>query len=89
MPLLTAQRVGEVVRLELGGWGYGHGATVEQAADDLVARLLTQAAALRAGELRYAAELGPPDHAQLEFLWEIGAMAERGEDVRSRVFAAT
>ncbi|MGH9250642.1 MAG: hypothetical protein ACRD0W_14120 [Acidimicrobiales bacterium] len=33
------------------------------------------------------AELGPPDRRVLEFLWELGELANRGGDIRERVFA--
>ena len=74
------------IRLELGSWSYGNGRTVQEAADDLVARLIQQGTALRRNGLRFTSELPPPDRDLLDFLWEIGELAARGEDVRPVVF---
>jgi hypothetical protein len=74
-------------RLWLGAWAYGDGSSLQEAADDLVERLLQQARGLQAGALSAPAELSPPDRLWLEFLWEIGEMSARGEDVRARVLA--
>jgi hypothetical protein len=74
-------------RLWLGAWAYGDGSSLQEAADDLVERLLAQARGLRAGAISAPAELSPPDRRWLEFLWEIGEMSARGEDVRARVLA--
>ena len=43
--LLRTRLEGSGIRLELGGWAYGHGKTVEEAADDLVDRLRRYAVA--------------------------------------------
>jgi hypothetical protein len=72
-------------RLWLGGRAYGDGQTLQEAADDLVTRLLRQARALRAGTMAVPAELGAPDHRWFEFLWEVAEIADRGGDVRAYV----
>jgi hypothetical protein len=84
-PSLRVSDVAGRCRLSLDGLSYGTGPTLQEAADDLVARLLTLAAGLRSGDFRVPAELGPPDPRLLGFLWEIGERAARGEDVRRRV----
>jgi hypothetical protein len=85
-PLLRTRPVAGGIRLELGGWSYGNGRTVQEAADDLVARVIRQATALRRDGLRFTSELPPPDRDLLDFLWEVADLAARGEDVRSLVF---
>ena len=84
--LLRTRVVGSGILLELGGWAYGHGRTVEEAADDLVDRLRRHALAFRASGFRCSAEVPLPEQALLDFLWELGELATRGEDIRPRVF---
>jgi hypothetical protein len=85
-PPLHVREIAGRCRLWLGPWAYGDGATLQAAADDLLTRLLQQAAHVRAGDAGVPAELGAPDHRWLDFLWEVAEMAARGEDVRARVF---
>jgi hypothetical protein len=73
-------------RLWLGGYVFGDGATLQDAADALVARLLTLAMSLRSGGMRISAELGPPDLGWFEFIYELGEIAAAGGDIRNRVF---
>jgi hypothetical protein len=82
--LQVRERAGRC-RLCLGAWAYGDGETLQDAAEDLLARLLQQARLVRTGGIALPAELGPPDHRWLEFLWEVGEMSVRGENVRARV----
>jgi hypothetical protein len=83
-------RVGETAtgcRLTLVGVTYGNGDTLQDAADDLVARLLNLVIGMRTSGFHFASELGAPDRRVLEFLWELGELANRGGDIRERVFA--
>ena len=57
---LTVQESPGRVRLCLGGLAHGDGPTLQDAADDLVQRLLTYAMAVRASGMRPPLELGPP-----------------------------
>jgi len=82
-------RVGETAtgcRLTLVGVTYGNGETLQDAADDLVARLLNLVIGMRTSGFRFASELGPPDRRVLDFLWELGELANLGRDIRERVF---
>lgn len=71
-------------RLSLGGVAFGEGETLQEAADDLIVRLLGISARLR--EHGWCSGFGPPDPKQVSFLWELGAVAARGDDVRDWLF---
>ena len=85
-PALEAHVLDGRCRLSLGGQVYGEGDTLQEAADDLVVRLLNTVMCLRASGLRIPTELGPPDLLWLEFLWDLGEVAARGECIRPHVF---
>ena len=86
-PGLSVRGVGGRCRLCLGGYVHGEGATLQEAADDLVRRLLALAMSLRSGAgFRISAEVPGLDLRWFEFLYELGAIAARGEDIRTRVF---
>jgi hypothetical protein len=85
-PELSVRDVGGRCRLSLGGHVQGEGPTLQEAADDLVRRLLALAMSLRSGAgFRFSPEM-PVDLRWFEFLYELGAIAARGEDIRERVF---
>jgi hypothetical protein len=86
MPALTVTEHGERVRLALGGIAHGDGPSLQEAADDLIRRLLDLAAAFRSGACCTSRELAP-DLESLSFLYELGELAAAGGDVRARVFA--
>jgi len=73
-------------RLSLAGVTYGNGRTLQDAADDLVARLLTIALSLRSSGFGTCGELRTTDREILDFIWEVGEMSARGEDVRELIF---
>ena len=87
-PLVIRERGGHC-RLLLGGDAWGEGATLQAAADDLVARVLRHATALRDSGFRYPKDMSPPDPRWLDFLYEVGDIAARGGDVRQRIVAAS
>jgi hypothetical protein len=77
-------------RLCLGSYAWGEGSTLQEAADDLVRRLLNTALSWRsAASFRFSAEMGPPDLAWWEFVDELATIAADGADIRPRVFGAT
>jgi hypothetical protein len=83
---LTVQESPGRVRLCLGGLAHGDGPTLQDAADDLVQRLLSYAMAFRASGMRAPLELGPPDVAAMDFLYQLGEIAAAGGDIRRRLF---
>jgi hypothetical protein len=88
MPALSLRESAGRCHLTLAGLTYGVGFSLQEAADDLIARLHQIALGARSSGLRHAPELGPPDHALHEFIWELGELAAAGEDLRPRVFGA-
>jgi hypothetical protein len=82
---LTVQEASGRVRLCLGGLAHD-GPTLQDAADDLVQRLLSYVMTFRASGFRARVELGPPDLAAIDFLYELGETAAGG-DIRSRLFS--
>ena len=75
-------------RLTLDGLTSGDGASLQEAADELIARLRRLALAVHRGGLQPSPDAGPPDLRLLDFLWELGERAVRGEDIRRRVLDA-
>jgi hypothetical protein len=87
-PPLKLEEVEGRCRLSLGGLAYGNGRTLQEAADDLIARLVHLAATFRGSGFRLSPEGPQLNNASLDFIWEIGERAARGEDVRPRVFGS-
>jgi hypothetical protein len=86
-PTLSIREVAGRCRLNLGGHLHGEGATLQEAADDLVRRLLALAMSLRSeAGFRVSPEGPGVDLRWFEFLYELGTIAARGEDIRDRVF---
>lgn len=85
-PALELRESAGLCRLSLVGLAHGDGRTLQEAADDLVSRVLAIATSVRRSGITFATELGPPDRRMLDLIWEVGELAERGEDVRARVF---
>jgi hypothetical protein len=86
-PTLEVRQVAGRVRLLLGQLAYGEGATLQEAADDLVERVLVLAMAFRHGGVGpISSEAPSPDLATLDFLYELAEIASGGGDVRERLF---
>ena len=86
-PALSVRDVAGRCRLNLDGHVHGEGATLQEAADDLVRRLLALAMSLRSeAGFRVSPEVPGVDLRWFEYLYELGAIAARGEDIRDRVF---
>jgi hypothetical protein len=86
-PPLEVHQVAGRVRLLLGALAYGEGATLQEAADDLVARVLVLVMAFRTSGIGpVSSEVPLPDLAMLEFLYELGEIAAADGDIRERLF---
>jgi hypothetical protein len=85
MPSLIVTEHGGRVRLELGGFARGDGASLQDAADELVRSVLRLVMAFRASGFRASCEV-PPDLETLDFLYELGEIAAAGGDIRRHVF---
>jgi hypothetical protein len=84
-PALELCETGDGCRLSLGGWAHGEGETLQQAADQLVARVLDVALRFRRSGYKFARALGRPTMDELSFVWELGEIAAGGGDIRQRV----
>jgi hypothetical protein len=86
MPALTIVETGGCVQLSLGGFARGQGASLQEAADDLVCSILRYVLAFRASGFSACIEFRP-DLETVNLLYELGEIAAAGGDIRSRVFA--
>jgi hypothetical protein len=86
-PPLQVRANGLGCRLSLGGLSYGDGDTLQDAADDLVRRLLNLAMCTRSSGMTFSPEMAPEPR-WLDFLWELGEIAGRGGDIRHRLFGS-
>jgi hypothetical protein len=86
MPDLTIRETGGRVRLDLGGFAQGEGSSLQEAADELMRRVLYLALAFRTRGCAASRELYP-DLETINFLHEVGEIAAAGGDLRASVFA--
>jgi hypothetical protein len=84
---LTVRERSGGVRLYLGSVAHGDGPSLQEAADDLVRRVLAPGRAFRTSGFSVSPEL-PYDMAALSFLCELEEIAAAGGDVRVRLFGA-
>jgi hypothetical protein len=85
-PTLRISETGGRVRLGLGGFGDVEGDTLQEAADELVTRLLSIAMLIRAGGVGPLCSECCPDLAVLDFVWQLGELAAGGGDPRELLF---
>jgi len=85
MPDLTIRETGGRVCLTLGGFAQGEGASLQEAADELIRRILVLASAFRSSGCSASSEV-VADFEALSFLHELGELAAAGGDVRGLVF---
>lgn len=85
VPSLTVTEGGGLVQLQFGTFARGSGASLQEAADDLVRSLLRVVLAVRSSGFRGSCEL-QPDVETMDFLYELGEIAAAGGDIRARVF---
>ena len=85
-PAISLRESAGRCHLTLAGLTYGVGFSLQEAADDLISRLIGIALGARSTGFRdpLAAEAPAPDLSA--FISELGELAARGEDIRPRVF---
>jgi hypothetical protein len=86
-PALVVREHAAGVELHLGSVAHGDGPSLQEAADDLVRRVLAIGRALRTSGFAMSTEL-PYDMAALSLLCELDEIAAAGGDVRARLFGA-
>jgi hypothetical protein len=84
LPLTLTEGEG-LVRLQVDNLARGEGRSLQDAADDLVRRLLGLAIAFRSSGFKTSCEL-QPDLEAIGLLYELGEIAAAGGDIRARVF---
>jgi hypothetical protein len=85
MPPLTIAESGGLVCLQLGGFARGQGASLQEAADELIHSILGVLVAIRSSGFSGCSEL-QPDLDAMNFFYELGEIAASGGDIRTRVF---
>ena len=84
------EEVGDRVRLGVDGLVSADGPTLQDAADELVAKVLAVVMAFRSDAIgRISSELCRPDMELVEFILELGEFAATGGDIRERLFGPT
>jgi hypothetical protein len=86
MPVLTITETGDRIRLQLGGFARGEGASLQEAADELVRSILPLVIAFRSSGFQVTSEFRA-DLETIDFLYQLGEVAATGDDIRSHVFA--
>ena len=86
LPELQIQEVGGRVRLSLRGLGHADGATLQEAGDELVQKMLAMALSFRAGGVGRMYPGCRPDLDVLDFVWRLGEVAAAGGDIRDHLF---
>ena len=81
------EEVGDRVRLGIDGLVSADGPTLQDAADELVAKVLGVVMAFQSDAIgRISSELCRPDMELVKFIWELGEFAAAGGDIRERLF---
>jgi hypothetical protein len=84
-PALRIVEDTERVRLCLAGCVWATGPTLQDAADELVRKMLLLAMEVRSGGLSFSSEC-PTDSKLFAFVWELGEICAAGGDIRGRLF---
>jgi len=87
-PTLRVDETAGRVRLTLDGFLSAEGATLQEAADELVCKMLVTVMAFRSRGIAGLGAVGRPDMALVRFLWELGKIAAAGDDIRERLFGS-
>ena len=85
-PTLRVSETAGRVRLGLDGFFSAEGPTLEEAADELVWKLLVAVMAFRTVGISGLSAAGRPDTKLAGVLWELGEIAAAGGDIREGLF---
>jgi hypothetical protein len=85
-PMLRVDERAGGIRLSLDGFFSAEGATLQEAADELVWKILAAAMAFRCRGLSGLSVVCRPDMDVVRFLCELGEIAAAGGDIRDRLF---
>jgi cytosine/adenosine deaminase-related metal-dependent hydrolase len=85
-PRLRISELDGGVRLGLDGFSYVEGATLQEAADELVRRVLVVAMAFRASGIGPMYSECRADPGALDLIWNLGEVAAAGGDIRDHLF---
>ena len=85
MPSLTVTESEGRVRLQFGALARGEGASLQEAGDDLIRRLLELVIAVRSSGFAASGEVRV-DLETMDFLYRLGEVAAAGGDIRAWVF---
>jgi hypothetical protein len=85
-PTLRVDEIPGRVRLSLDGVCSAQGPTLQEAADELVWKMLAAVMAFRSRGLDGLGAVRRPDLELVPFLWELGEIAAAGGDIRERLF---
>ena len=86
VPTVWVDEIAGRVRLGLDGVASADGATLQEAADELVWKILVAAMALRDNGITAFGTACRPKQEVLDLLWEVGRLAAVGGDIRERLF---
>jgi len=85
-PTLRVDEIAGQVRLSLDGFFSADGETLQEAADELVRKMLVTLLAFRASGVSGLGVARRPDMELVAFLWDVGEIAAAGGDIRERLF---
>jgi hypothetical protein len=89
VPTLRVDAIAGGVRVSLDGFFSAEGVTLQEAADELVWKMLVTLMAFRSRGINGLGAVCRPDMALAGFLWELGEIAAAGGDIRERLFGSS
>ena len=87
-PTLRVDEIAGRVRLSLGCFFSAEGLTLQEAADELVWKMLVTLMAFRSRGISGLGVVCRPDMGLVSFLWELDEIAAAGGDIRERLFGS-
>jgi hypothetical protein len=88
-PTLRVDEIAGRVRLSLDGFFFAEGPTLQEAADELVWKMLVTVMAFRSRGISGLSAVGRPDMGLVGFLHELDKIAAAGDDIRERLFGSS